>query len=59
MKEIHFHTEHEVDIFLKNYVDSIPNIEKVYDNLLAESIKEDIKEMELPNFEDGMKCDIN
>ena len=47
MKEIHFHTEHEVDIFLKNYVDSIPNIEKVYDNLLAESIKEDIKEMEL------------
>lgn len=59
MKEIHFHTEHEVDIFLKNYVDSIPNIEKVYDNLLAESIKEDIKEMELPNFEDGMKCYIN
>ncbi len=54
MKEIHFHTEHEVDIFLKNYVDSIPNIEKVYDNLLVESIKEDIKEMELPDFEDGM-----
>lgn len=54
MQQIHFRTEDEVDTFLKKYIGCIPGIEEPYGRLLAKHVKEDIKETELPELEEGM-----
>jgi hypothetical protein len=54
MQHIHFRTEDAVDVFLKRYIDRIPGIEKTYYRLLAELIKDEIKEMDLPDVKEGM-----
>lgn len=53
MGQIHFRKEDAIDNFLKEYIDQIPNIGEADGNLLAEVIKEEIKEMELPDFGGG------
>jgi hypothetical protein len=54
MLEINFHTEHEADIYLKQHIKNIPGIQDVHKTYLADRIKENIKEIELPHLEDGM-----
>lgn len=54
MQQIYFRTEDEVDIFLEKYIYCIPGIEKACGRLLAQHVKEEIKEMELPDMEEGI-----
>jgi hypothetical protein len=53
MQQINFRTEAEIDTFLKKYICRISGIEEPYDRLLSKYIKEDIREMELPDLENG------
>ena len=54
MQQIHSLTEGEVNIFLKKYIDRITDIGEANGSLLVEYIKEETREMELPDWEGGM-----